>query len=974
MQQTRLRAAIAGLTLALVAVTAAAGPAFQAPPGAAANAPPPPGRTVRRPTDILVVQVPFHSAAERDRLATEWGAEEVGTSGGYLTFWTDRAGYEAMQAQGLKPAIDEVTTHQANNPFLFGKDGPDTFYGGYRTVEEMQAFLDNRVATYPNLAVKVDIGDSWCKTHPGTCTVPAPAWNGFDLFVLHITNQAIAGPKPVFWYDAGIHSREIATPETAMLYINWLLDGYGTNADATWLVDHEDIWVMPMLNPDGHHVVEAGGNSPLTQRKNQDHNASCSYPPNDSSQIGIDLNRNFPFQWACCGGSSTSNCNLTYHGPSAGSDEETQAVITKIRSLFADQRGPNPTDAAPLTTSGIYQSMHTYAGLNLFPWGWDTNNAYGGTGISPNDSDMRNIGAHMAATNAGGNGYSYGRPPELLYAVDGDTTTSVYGELGIPAYTTELRGTSGGFFPPFSDVNTLWNENRGMLIHLAKLARQPYLLTHGPDANTVTSTPMTVTQGTAAQLTASINYAWTGNAYAQNVGAAEYYVDTPPWAGGTPIALTGNFTTQTVAVSGSVDTSALAPGRHLLFVRGRGVTSYQGNLTWGPISAVFLYVTTGAGTPTITPTTAPPTLTATIVPNTPTATRTPAANTATVTIVPNTATATNTLVPTASATGGCTGYGDVGCPPSVTATTMPPSSTATATSVANTATNTATVPPGSTATNVANTATVTVPPGSTATSVANTATATVPPAGTATSVANTATNTATVPPGSTVTSVANTVTATMPPNATATPCPIRFSDVTDPTAYYYQGVYYLACHGVISGYSDGTYKPFNNTTRGQMTKIVTLAFNIPLVTPPATGTFADVLPDNVFYQLIETAAAHGIVSGYTCGSSNPQTGTAEPCDNARRPYFRPSNFVTRGQLAKIVVLGAGWTLQNPLRPTFTDVATSNVFYQAIETAVCHGIITGYSDGTFRPTNNAFRGQIAKIVYLAVIPGMVCNTR
>jgi len=222
-----------------------------------------------------------------------------------------------------------------------------------------------------------------------------------------------------------------------------------------------------------------------------------------------------------------------------------------------------------------------------------------------------------------------------------------------------------------------------------------------------------------------------------------------------------------------------------------------------------------------------------------------------------------------------------------------------------------------------------------------------------------------VPTSTATVSPTRTATATQTTVATATPCLIRFSDVTDPTAYYYQGVYYLACHGVISGYSDGTYRPFNNTTRAQMTKIVTLAFNIPLVTPPATGTFTDVDSTSVFYQLIETAAARGIVSGYTCGGINSQTGQSEPCDSARRPYFRPSNFVTRGQLTKIVVLGAGFPLLNPPTPTFTDVARDNVFYQSIETAVCHGAISGYDDHTFRPNNYAFRGQIAKIVYLAV---------
>ena len=206
--------------------------------------------------------------------------------------------------------------------------------------------------------------------------------------------------------------------------------------------------------------------------------------------------------------------------------------------------------------------------------------------------------------------------------------------------------------------------------------------------------------------------------------------------------------------------------------------------------------------------------------------------------------------------------------------------------------------------------------------------------------------------------------STATPQATGTPCAIQFSDVTDPTTYYYTAVYALACRGVISGYSDGTFRPFNNTTRAQMTKIVILAFNTPPATPPAGGTFADVTTGNTFYGLIEAAAAHGIISGYGCGGSNPQTGDPEPCDSAQRPYFRPSNFVTRGQLAKIVVSGAAYPLITPVQPTFSDVAAGNVFYRFIETAVCHSIISGYSDGTFRPTANAFRGQIVKIVYLS----------
>ena len=287
---------------------------------------------------------------------------------------------------------------------------------------------------------------------------------------------------------------------------------------------------------------------------------------------------------------------------------------------------------------------------------------------------------------------------------------------------------------------------------------------------------------------------------------------------------------------------------------------------------------------------------------------------------------------------------------------------------------TATQPPLPTAPASATPSRTSVPPSVTATTGPPNATLTnVPPSATATGVLPSSTSTATIgtpPPPATHTPVVTPpASATVSASATATVCPIRFSDVIDTAQYYYTPVYYLACRGVISGYNDGTFKPYNNTTRGQMAKIVILAFALPLVSPPeANRTFTDVSTDNVFYAVIETAAAHGIVSGYTCGGVNPQTGAAEPCDTAHRAYYRPANNVTRGQLTKIVVMGAGWPLRNPATPSFSDVAAGNVFYPAIETAVCHGIISGYSDRTFRPANSATRGQIAKIVYLAVTTG------
>ena len=50
---------------------------------------------------------------------------------------------------------------------------------------------------------------------------------------------------------------------------------------------------------------------------------------------------------------------------------------------------------------------------------------------------------------------------------------------------------------------------------------------------------------------------------------------------------------------------------------------------------------------------------------------------------------------------------------------------------------------------------------------------------------------------------------------------------------------------------------------------------------------------------------------------------------------------------------------------FHDVPVGSTFYEYIHCLYCRGIVGGYSDGTFRPGNNATRGQIAKIVYNAV---------
>jgi hypothetical protein len=164
--------------------------------------------------------------------------------------------------------------------------------------------------------------------------------------------------------------------------------------------------------------------------------------------------------------------------------------------------------------------------------------------------------------------------------------------------------------------------------------------------------------------------------------------------------------------------------------------------------------------------------------------------------------------------------------------------------------------------------------------------------------------------------------------------------------YFYGPVLYLACSGAISGYADGTFRPYSNTTRGQLSKIVVLARGWTVVCP-GTGHFTDVHTGDTFYCFVETAFAHGIISGYGDGT------------------FLPGNNITRGQLSKVIVLAMGWTDICPSTGHFTDVHPGDTFFCFVETAFSHGIISGYGDGTFQPGNNATRGQISKVVYQAV---------
>jgi hypothetical protein len=210
--------------------------------------------------------------------------------------------------------------------------------------------------------------------------------------------------------------------------------------------------------------------------------------------------------------------------------------------------------------------------------------------------------------------------------------------------------------------------------------------------------------------------------------------------------------------------------------------------------------------------------------------------------------------------------------------------------------------------------------------------------------------------------------------STPTLCPIEFTDVPEGSTFY-PYILCLACRGIINGYPDGTFRPNNLVTRGQLSKIVSNA--VGFSDPQSAQIFQDVPVGSTFFDFIGRLASRGFISGYPCG------GPGEPCmPPGNLPYFRPGGTATRGQLTKIAANAEGFNQPVPTgQQTFTDVTPGSTFYLYVERLLMSrpDVISGYPCGGpgepcdslhrpyFRPNNSVTRGQTAKIVANSVFP-------
>jgi len=533
--------------------------------GCHAGNPTPPVEAVTQPLRLPTQQAPasgdavyriYHATYEElSLLAQSYAIDEVVPSGDYAVLELSLGQAAALAAQGLVLAYDAARTER----LMKSPSG----YPCYRDVRALYAALKARVAAHPDLATLIDYGDSWAKTQ---------GRGGFDLYALKLASSTTSAPKPHLFVMANIHARELATAELAMTFIDWLLDGYGKDADATWILDEHEVYVVPTANPDGRQLAEDG----CLQRKNANAlDGACPIACAPTAQIGVDLNRNNSFGWS---GDDTYGCGQTYPGKTPASEPETAALNALVRSLFSDQRPDDETTPAPRDTEGLLITLHSYSRLVLWPWGHTRSAA-------PNANDLRTLGRKFAFFN--------GHKPEPssgLYLAFGDTTDWAYGELGLPAYTFEI---GDDFFQSCKSLPTVINENLGALIYAAKVARAPYALPSGPEVVNVRVTIAASPAGAVATIDATADdkrfSKSNGVEPSQNVVAAELYLDAPPWAPGAValpmVAVDGAFNAPSEAVRASLPLAGVSSGHHLVFVRARDAAGNFGPVSAGAIAA-----------------------------------------------------------------------------------------------------------------------------------------------------------------------------------------------------------------------------------------------------------------------------------------------------------------------------------------------------------------------------------------------------
>ncbi|WP_346433977.1 M14 family zinc carboxypeptidase [Nonomuraea composti] len=379
--------------------------------GAGATAEPPPNKQYR-------VSGPADARQRSAVAATGAAIEEVATDSVLVT--ATEAEVSAIRRLGYRVAEVPRPTPPSVDAFDFPP--ADSQYHNYA---EMNAEISALAAAHPSIfSIQPDYGTSY---------------EGRGLRLVKISDNVNTDENETeVLFTAHQHAREHLTVEMALYIMHLLTDNYGTDSRITNLVNTREIWIMPDLNPDGGEYDIATG-SYRSWRKNRQPNAG-------SSAVGTDLNRNWAYNWGCCGGSSGTTSSETYRGASAESAPEVRAAANWVRSRVIG--GTQQIKA--------HIDWHTYSELILWPYGYTFNDT--APGLTQDDRDAHaTLGQNMASTN----NYTPEQASDL-YITDGTIDDWLWGVYKIFSFTFEMypTGSNPGFYPPDEQIVPQTTRNR----------------------------------------------------------------------------------------------------------------------------------------------------------------------------------------------------------------------------------------------------------------------------------------------------------------------------------------------------------------------------------------------------------------------------------------------------------------------------------------------------------------------------------
>ena len=219
--------------------------------------------------------------------------------------------------------------------FLTGVRAQADPYAGYHSAESSYELIEFLAESFPSLVMLDTIGFSERLQNP--------------IVAMRISDHPeIDEDEPCVLFDGLHHAREPISMEVCLDLAEHLLTGYGTDERITTLVNETEIWIIPMINPDGWiYCYDNELTYPYWRKNLKDNNGDFIFSP---SHDGVDVNRNYDFNWSTGGNSDFSS--ITYRGSAPFSESEARAK----------------RDLALREKPSISISYHTYGEIVIYSW------------------------------------------------------------------------------------------------------------------------------------------------------------------------------------------------------------------------------------------------------------------------------------------------------------------------------------------------------------------------------------------------------------------------------------------------------------------------------------------------------------------------------------------------------------------------------------------------------------------------------